>query len=126
MGNAEILGMDQLLAQLQQLGAQGEKIGKDAVQAGADVVKEVMEENVNRSSKKQPHVQDNVDIKLQKKDGEYQANIGPNKEVGYRVHFLEFGTTKMDARPFIEISLTENTDKINRVMSDVIRDRLGL
>lgn len=126
MGNAEILGMDQLLAQLQRLGVQGEKIGKDAVKAGSDVVKEAMEENVNRSSKKHPHVQDNIEVKIQKKDGEYQANIGPNKEVGYRVHFLEFGTTKMDARPFAERSLTENTDKINSVMADIIRDRLGL
>lgn len=126
MANAELLGMDQLLAQLHRLGMQGEKVGKDAVQAGADVVKEAMEENVNRSSKNHPHVQDNIDVKVQKKDGEYQANIGPNKEVGYRVHFLEFGTTKMDARPFAERSLTENTDKVNSAMADVIRNELGL
>lgn len=126
MAEAELLGMEQLLVQLSRLGVHGKKIGKDAVQAGADVVKESMEENVNRSNKKQPHTQDNIEVKISKTDGEYNAKISPNKEVSWRAHFLEFGTSKMSAKPFIEKSLTDNKSKVNDAMMDTIRDGLGL
>ncbi|MCM3736446.1 HK97 gp10 family phage protein [Bacillus cytotoxicus] len=125
MADIELLGMDQLLAQLSQLGVHGEKIGKDAVKSGAEIVKESMED-VNRSNKKQPHIQDNIEVKISKVDGEYTAKILPNKEVAWRAHFLEFGTSKMSAKPFIEKSLTDNKSKVNNAMMDTIRDGLGL
>ena len=119
MADAELLGMDQLLAQLYRL-------GKKVVQAGAEIVRESMEENVNLSKRNQPHTQDNIEVKISKADGEYTAKISPNKEVAWRAHFLEFGTSKMSAKPFMEKSLTDNKDKVDNVMMDTVRDELGL
>lgn len=126
MGNVEVNGMNELQDRLKRLGDGAEKVETKALRKGAQVVADAMKHNVNRSRKRQTHTQDDIKISVKKTDGPIHAEIGPGKATAWRAKFLEFGTTKMAARPFVERSLIENQDKVMQEIANEIKKGLNM
>ncbi|MED4522615.1 HK97 gp10 family phage protein, partial [Bacillus velezensis] len=88
----------------EKIGGDVEKVEPVALKAGGEIIAERQRSHVNRSDKKQPHMQDNITVSnvREDKDGVRFVAVGPNKKVAYRGSFLEWGTSKMPPQPFIE------------------------
>jgi HK97 gp10 family phage protein len=116
----QLHGMEQLLRQLEQVGSEAERVKKDALLAGAEVVQQAASERAPRDTGK---LAENIVISDIKEDG--TVDIGPDRDRFYGL-FLEFGTSKMSARPFLQPAFEENKEQVQQKMADVIRRELGL
>lgn len=64
-------------------------------------------------------------VKGEVMDGKIQ--IGPSQQgPAFRAHFLEFGTSKMSAQPFMRPAFEQQKSKIEQIMAEEIRKGLGL
>lgn len=127
MANMKVQGMEELLANLQQLGTKAAKVENKALKEGGKIVAEAMRQNVNVSGKNQKHIRDDIQVSNVKgKDGAKHVEVGPGKETNWRAKFLEFGTSKMSARPFMEPASAEAQDKVISKMTEVVKGGLGL
>ena len=53
--------------------------------------------------------------------------IGPSQQgPSYRTHFLEYGTSKMSARPFMRPTFEAEKSRLEQIMRDEIQRGLGL
>jgi HK97 gp10 family phage protein len=116
----QLHGMQELLRQLEQVGSEAERIKKDALLAGAEVVQQAASEKAPRDTGK---LAENIVISDIKEDG--TVDIGPDRDRFYGL-FLEFGTSKMAARPFLQPAFEENKEQVQQKMADVIRREMGL
>jgi HK97 gp10 family phage protein len=116
----QLHGMEQLLRQLEQVGSEAERVKKDALLAGAEVVQQAASERAPRDTGK---LAENIVISDIKEDG--TVDIGPDRDRFYGL-FVELGTTKMSAKPFLGPAFEENKDQVQQKMADVIRRELGL
>ncbi|AKD30052.1 hypothetical protein AW02_019020 [Bacillus velezensis NJN-6] len=104
MADMSFDGIDDLTQYFEKIGGDVEKVEPVALKAGGELIAERQRAHVNRSDKKQPHMQDNITVSnvRESKDGVKFVAVGPNKKVAYRGRFLEWGTSKMPPHPFIE------------------------
>jgi HK97 gp10 family phage protein len=116
----QLHGMQELLRQLERMGTEAEQVKKDALLAGAEMVKKAASEKAPRDSGK---LSENIVISDIKEDG--TVDIGPDRDRFYGL-FLEFGTSKMAAKPFLQPAFEENKVQVQQKMADVIRRELGL
>lgn len=105
MAKFEMVGLEETMSFFEKLGEEAEKVEDQALKAGGEVIKKHQIDNVNRSGKNQPHIQDNITVGRPKETDEGKlVEVGPNRKVAWRAKFLEYGTSKMPAYPFIEKS----------------------
>jgi HK97 gp10 family phage protein len=116
----ELHGMQELLRQLERMGTEAEQVKKDALLAGAEIIQQAASERAPRDTGK---LAENIVISEIKEDG--TVDIGPDRDRFYGL-FLEFGTSKMAARPFLQPAFEENKEQVQQKMADVIRRELGL
>ena len=58
---------------------------------------------------------------------EGKIQIGPSQQgPAFRAHFIEFGTSKMRAQPFMRPAFEMSKPTIEKIMADEIRKGLGL
>lgn len=56
-----------------------------------------------------------------------KIQIGPSQQgPAFRAHFLEFGTSKMSAQPFMRPAFEVSKSKIEQIMAEEIRKGLGI
>lgn len=123
MANVEIEGMDNLLNELEKLGEAGEKIEKIALVKAGDKVKEaIVAEAPNRTGALKRGIKVS---KLKRVDGGSFVEVYPSKDVYYSA-FLEFGTTKMKANPFMSRGYEGSKEEAERVIEEEIKKGLGL
>ncbi|MED1642268.1 HK97 gp10 family phage protein [Brevibacillus agri] len=123
----ELTGIDDLLNQLRRkLQNASSRVENKALQAAGEPIAEAMREKVNRSDYQYSyHIKDNIRVsRVQRRDGVKYVLIGPTKKVGWRGHFLEFGTSKMSARPFAEPSFHEKKGEALQTLADEMRKGL--
>lgn len=115
-------GMEQLMNQLQQLGMSVDTVVTEkALQAGGEVIKEGIKETAPVRS---GHLENNI-IVSDVKDGEIA--IGPDQQgVAFYGHFLEFGTSTMDAKPFMRPGFENKKNQAQTEMGEVIKRELNL
>jgi HK97 gp10 family phage protein len=113
-------GMDELLQRLEQLGEQAEAVKKTALAEGAEVIRAEIESNTKRG-KDNDHMADHIVTIIE----EEKAVIGPESKYFYS-HFLEFGTSKMPAQPFMGNSFERKKEAAKEKMAEVIGRELGL
>lgn len=103
MSEIKIEGLDELLNKLSQVGNRVDgTIDTTLIEAGNNVKKE-MQNLVVVSNINHKHIKDDIQTTNIKGEGtEKYVEIGPGKETNWRAKFLEFGTKKMSAKPFIE------------------------
>ncbi len=123
MADMKIDGMENLLAEIEKLGKAGSKIENRALKEAGDVVKESIQNETPRRTGK---LKSSIEVsRVKTKGGIKQVEIGPGSD-GYYGKFLEFGTVKMKANPFMsrgyEISKAEAESKIE----EEIKRGLGL
>ncbi|MBT2735137.1 HK97-gp10 family putative phage morphogenesis protein [Bacillus sp. ISL-7] len=121
MNEVTFTGMDELLRRLEQLGEQAESVKKKALEEGAEVIRAEIESSTKRSNINHDHMADGIITNL--KDD--VIVIGPGVEY-YYAHFLEFGTSKMAAQPFMGPSFERKKEAAKEKMAEVIRRELGL
>jgi HK97 gp10 family phage protein len=115
-----IQGMDSLLRYIEQLGEQAEEIKTTALEQGAEVFRIEIQDNAPRGEGND-HMADHIITKI----SDDQAKIGPSSDY-YYAHFLEFGTKKMSARPFMGPTFERKKEEAQQKMAEIIRDELGL
>lgn len=114
-------GMDELLRRLDELGERAEAVKKTALEEGAEVIRTEIESNTKRSNISHDHMADGIITNI--KDD--VAVIGPGAEY-YYAHFIEFGTKKMAAQPFMGPAFESKKEEAKGKMAEVIREELGL
>jgi HK97 gp10 family phage protein len=119
----EIEGIDNLIAEVEKLGVKGNRIENKALREAGEVVKEAIKQEAPQRTGTLKKSIETSGIKT--KDGVKHVEVGPDKE-GWYGKFVEFGTVKMRANPFMargyETSKERSVDKI----AEELRKGLGL
>lgn len=120
--SAQIEGMQQLMQRLEQMGQSIEADLKEkALVAGAELMRDKVAEIVPVRTGK---LKDNIIISNVEGN---TIHIGPDQQgTAFHGHFLEFGTKKMSAQPFMGPAYENNKDAVQNKMADVIKGELGL
>ena len=98
-----------------------------SVMPGAEIVRDAAAANAPRrqgAPRKAGHLADNIVIKVQKR-GKSQAIVlvGPSAD-HFWGHFLEFGTAKMPAQPWLRPALENNLNAVAGAVRFELRSRL--
>jgi HK97 gp10 family phage protein len=123
--NAEFEGLEEALRRLQDLDKKASRVENKALIAGAEIVADQMRKNVSVSKNGGNHIKDNIEVtKVKKNKGVKEITIQPNEKVNWRAKFLEYGTSKMPAEQFVEISGIQKAKEVEETMIDVIKSEL--
>jgi len=123
MAKVELTGMDELMKQLYAIGEKIATRGESkALNAGADILQEAISQRAPRLTGK---LSENIVKSGIRKNqvGVRYIEVGPSKEVFYG-RYLELGTTKMRARPFMDPALEENRTRIHEAMAEILREEI--
>lgn len=117
-GRIELQGINEMLQALRsKLGAGAARLENKALQAGGEIIAEAQRERVAVSDKASLHMRDDIKVsRVRRQDGVKFVLIGPGKETGWRAHFLEFGTKKAPAQPFIYPAFHEQKGAVEQHM----------
>jgi len=122
----KITGMNEIKNRLKTLGEKGEQVANKALKVGAEILKSEIEKEIRTkkliSDYDKKHLVDYIIIS-KIVDGEIE--VGPAHSFFYAL-FLEFGTVRQKATPFMEPAFLRVKDKIQVEMRKVIRRELGL
>ena len=123
MAKFEVDGMENLLNELDKLGQKGSRIENTALKEAGNIVKEsIIKEVPVRTGK----LKENITVSnVKSKDGVKKVEVGPSKDEYYAA-FLEFGTTNMDANPFISRGYENSKEEAEKVIVEEIKKGLGL
>lgn len=123
MADMKVDGMEQLLAELETLGKAGSKIENNALKEAGDIVKNsITNEAPIRSGKLKMSISVS---RVKTKGGFKQVEVGPDKE-GWYGKFVEFGTVKMKANPFMARGYENSKGEAMSTIEKSIKDGLGL
>lgn len=119
----EIEGVEELLDKLQRLGEQSKRIENKALREAGSVVEEAIknETPIQSGNLKRSITTSNVKTK----DGMKHVEVGPSKDAFYS-RFVEFGTVKMKANPFMGRGYEKSKNQAMNKISEEIRKGLGL
>lgn len=123
MAKFEVDGMENLLNEIEKLGQKGSRIENSALKEAGTIVKEsIIKEVPVRTGK----LKENITVSnVKSKDGVKKVEVGPGKDEYYAA-FLEFGTTNMNANPFISRGYENSKEEAEKVIVEEIKKGLGL
>ena len=123
MSGIELEGMQELLNRLEEMGKEGKKIENAALKKAGEVLQEEIQKEAPTDS---GNLKDNIEVgKIKKnKEGSY-VQVGTNDKSWYG-KFVEFGTTKMSANPFMSRAYQSKKEEIQETIADEVRKGLGL
>lgn len=116
----KIDGLDQLRNRLKSF-ANPEPIVKIALEKSGEHLRSTIQEFVNvRTGELQTAI-------IMEEVKALKTLIGPsNSGPAFRAHFLEYGTSKMRARPFMRPAFEQEKSKIEKIMAEELRKGLKL
>ena len=115
--------VDALLRRMEQIGQVSERIKEEALLAGAEVLRAKIAEMAKRSPiVDKPHLAENIIISAIE-DG--KLDVGPHKSFFYGL-YLELGTSKMEAQPFMQPAFDASRSQIEDAMKAVLRQGMVL
>lgn len=142
MANVTLEGMDGLVAKVQEMGQKAVIVENQALKKGAAVLQKSASQKAPRSAEprepKPPtqewrtgeHLADNIVVTRVKKKGDVKfVEVGPtpgDNSPFFYGKFLEYGTSKMPAQPFMGPAEAESKRDIMETMKDTLREGLGL
>lgn len=123
MADMKLEGVESLLTELEKLGKEGEKIERIVlVKAGEKVQEAIIKEAPKRTGK----LKKNIKVSsIKRLDGAAFVEVYPSGEVYYAA-FLEFGTTKMKADPFMSRGYENSKGEVEELIIEEIKKGLGL
>lgn len=125
-GRVELQGVNQMLAAIRQkLGEGAQQLENKALREGGEIFAAAQRNSVAVSQIDHLHIRDDIKVSgVRSNDGDKFVAIGPGKKTGWRAHFLEFGTSKMPAKPFIYPSFHEQKARVAQFMASELRKAL--
>lgn len=121
--NLELLGIQDLITEVEKLGKQGARIENKALREAGDVVKEAIQ---NETPVDTGTLKKSITVsRVKTKDGMKQVEVGPNDE-GWYGKFVEFGTVKIRSNPFMGRGYETSKDKAMDTIKENLRKGLGL
>jgi len=122
-------GIDEILTAIRvKLGKAADRVENRGLRMAGEVIAEEMRSRVNVSNKSGPnytHIRDDIKVSgVRRQEGDKYVLVGPGKETGWRARFLEFGTVKMAARPFVEPAFHAKKSEAMQVMAEEFRKGL--
>ena len=125
MADIELTGVDEILNKLQQMGANISRLENKALRNAAEPVLEDAKANVPVRTGKLKKGLKITNVK--KKEGVKYILVGvdrgDNSEIFYS-KFIEFGTSKMSARPFLQPAYEKNKDNIQKTIANTLKEGL--
>lgn len=118
----DVSGVDELEAYFERMASSElEAIERDAVRAGAEIVKRNQEANWNRSGADGEHIQDNITIG-RAFDTEEGTGIstGPKMSLRWRAKFVEYGTSYQAPQAPIDQSRIQSESTATNAMMKVL------
>ena len=123
LADMKLEGMDELLAEIERLGKEGSKIENNALREAGEAVKQsIQNETPTRTGKLKASISVS---RVKTKSGIKQVEVGPGKD-GYYGKFLEFGTVKIRANPFMSRGYETSKSEAERIIEEEIKRGLGL
>lgn len=117
----EFEGIDELMQQIDLLGMNANKARDEALLKAAEYLQAQVESVVRVLT---GNLKANIEIS-EIKDGEIEVYVD-NQGKAYYGHMLEFGTSKMLAKPFMFPTFQRSTLGINRILANTLRLKLRL
>jgi len=125
VADIELTGVDEILNKLQQMGANISRLENKALRNAAEPVLEDAKANVPVRTGKLKKGLKITNVK--KKEGIKYILVGvdrgDNSEIFYS-KFIEFGTSKMSARPFLQPAYEKNKDNIQKTIANTLKEGL--
>lgn len=133
--SVDIRGFPELQKQLHDIGnALAEDILEAAVREGAKIVRDAAAAKAPRDPHSTDHMADHIVVRTIEKDGVHAvagvAPVGwaPEKGKGegkyFYFRYLEYGTSKMRARPFLRPAADENENAVTQAIADRLRKEI--
>jgi len=124
VAKVELTGLDDLLKELNALSERiAARAENKALREGAEILRAAISKRAPRRTGRLLKSIEKSNVKRSKEGVKY-IEVGPNRSAFYGV-FLEFGTSKMAARPFIGPALEEKQKEIFDAMGNVLREELA-
>ncbi|MFA5866916.1 MAG: HK97-gp10 family putative phage morphogenesis protein [Actinomycetota bacterium] len=120
--STQVIGEEKLLAQLADIAkaVQGDDL-EEAAQAGADVVEAGAKGRVQERTRR---LKDSIHTEVSKKtETLVEVDVAPDKKEFYG-QFVEFGTSKMGAKPFMRPAIDENEDKVAEAVKTTLKSKI--
>ena len=123
MADMKLEGMENLLNEIEKLGKTGSRMENKALREAGDVVKEAIQKEAPIRSGK---LKESITVsRVKNKDGAKRVEVGPDKDVFYS-RFVEFGTVKMKANPFMARGYETSKDSAMETIEKNLKEGLGL
>lgn len=108
---------------IDQLGQKARRQEGKVLRAAGEVLAGAIADNIRRSginSATYKHLADNIETSRTKTSqiGERYVQVGAIKELGYRLKFLELGTSKMSAQMPISIGVSEAKNEVAQTLAE--------
>lgn len=127
MSNVELEGVDEILNKLQQMGINISRLENKALKNAAEPVL-ADARATNAFDDRSGNLREGLKISnVKNKEGTKYILVGVDKGDNSKVFygkFLEFGTSKMPARPFLQPAYEKNKDNIKRTIAETLKEGL--
>lgn len=120
----EFEGIDGLIQQMQRTEINAEQAKNEALEESAKVMQKATEDQAPVRDQGGGTLRDNIEIS-EIEDGEIQVYVDQQGKAYYG-YFLEYGTSKMRAQPFMGPAFMKSRLKMQQAMADSLRKRIGL
>lgn len=127
MADIELTGVDEILNKLQQIGTNISRLENKALKNAAEPVLEDAKAT-NAFNDKSGKLRKGLKISnIKNKEGMKYVLVGVDKSDNSKIFygkFLEFGTSKMSARPFLQPAYEKNKDNIQQTIAETLKEGL--
>ncbi|AOR22730.1 hypothetical protein BGI42_02945 [Clostridium taeniosporum] len=127
MASMELQGVDEILNKLQSMGTNVSRLENKALRNAAEPVLEDAKAT-NAFNDRSGKLRKGLKItNVKKKEGVKYILIGIDKSDNSKIYygkFLEFGTSKMPAKPFLQPAYEKNKDNIKRTIAETLKEGL--
>lgn len=126
MSGIELIGIDELLMDIRRrLGNASVRAENKGLRKAGEIIAEGEREIVAVSDSRGPHIKDDIYVtRVTRKEGMKYVLVRQSKKTSWRGHFLEFGTSKMNAQPYKEPAFRARRAQALQVMADEFREGL--
>jgi HK97 gp10 family phage protein len=115
---------------VEQLGRKGKVLEGQVLKSAGEVLANSIAGNINRSrgGEGYKHLSDNITVSNVRSNafGERSVQVGAIKELGYRLKFLEFGTSKMSPQAPMEKGVSTSKDDVAAILTQGMRKVMKL
>ncbi|MCM3761037.1 HK97 gp10 family phage protein [Alkalihalobacillus oceani] len=123
MAELKVEGIESLLTEVEQLGRRGARIENKALREAGDVIKSAIESEAPIRS---GTLKKSITVSRVKTTGDQKrVEIGPDKD-GWYGKFVEFGTVKMKANPFMARGYETSKSQAMAEIKKQLKQGLGL